>query len=255
MKLEKLIMICIVLNILYSCSDKSGKDHNYYEYYKDNSLKSYGDTLQGGVLDGIYHEYYKDGMIHYINNYKNGNLNGRCLEYYENGNPKNDMLYENSNPIGVQYVYYEEDSAKINYKLLLTTNKDKQVLIAKEEFDKYGNKTKEYSRVITIIPKDTFVIGEKFEVFFKLGFPEFKTNRIHIGNFDRTFKLIDSTNYYSKKMSGNENKVILTASKLGLNNIRGYMEDFYVDSSNDSTYSEIGTMNNWFDIDFFIKER
>ena len=218
MKLRKVIFIFIISIFMYSCSNESKNEHNYYEYYKNNILKSCGDTIQGGALDGIYYEYYEDGIVHYINNYKNGNLNGRCLEYYKNGNPQNDMLYNNGNPIGIQYIYFEGDSAKINYKLLLTTYRDKQILISKEEFDKYGKKIKEYSRVITKMPKDTFVLGERFEIFFKLGFPEFKNNRIHIGNFDRTFKLIDSTNYYSKKMSGNENKAIITANKLGLNN-------------------------------------
>jgi antitoxin component YwqK of YwqJK toxin-antitoxin module len=206
-----------------------------------------------GRFEGVYKEFYENGKLHYLINYKNGVLHGVNIEFYKNNFPKFDMYYSNGMPYGVQYIYFENDSARIKSKLLIGEYKKQEVLISKKEFDKNGDLIFERNRVKTKKNRDTLNIGEILTVKFKLEYPEFDRYRIHIGNFNRNFKLIDSTNYILEEGVGNEVDLFFKTSEVGRFYIRGYMEDFKIINKTDSTFETIGTLNNWFDIEYFVK--
>lgn len=111
----------------------------------------------------------------------------------------------------------------------------------------------EYSRVRTNINKDTFILGEDIELELSLGNPEYDKYRVHIGNFNEYLELIDSVNYTTYGGEGNMAKVNLKASQLGDNYIRGYMEDYKIESVTDSGSTTIGTLHNWFEVEYFVK--
>ena len=247
--------------LLFACSDSietkkidnEVDNHNYRVYYKNGSLKAIGDT-SNGKFEGEYKEYYDGGQIRYENCYKNGLLNGEVWEYYKNGNPKLNMVYRNNKPLGIQYEFYEYDSACVKTKFLFVQNKGKEILVSKRDYDILGKVINDKSRVKTYLPKDTFNLGEKITIKFVLSNPKFDKYRIHIGNFDRTLNLIDSTGYITSSGNGHIGQMNFIAKSSGKKNIRGYMEDYkVVEEKKDQGYSTIGTLNNWFEVEYYVR--
>lgn len=253
---NKLAVLFII--ILYSCSQmnneyNNGSKFNCKLYYDNGKLKSEGDTMLG-EYDGPYREYYINGRIKYINNYKNGLLDGEQYEFFENGNPKINMYYILNKPVGIQYGYFEKDSMKIARKNIFVNFQDSIYWVTKMEFNDRSDTIIDDSKVKIKLSNDTINLNEKLKIFFKLNYPKFNNCRVHIGNFDRSLKLIDSMEYKTYEGIGNEISVYLVFNSKGKKNIRGYIEDFKIDSKNiDGSYSTIGSLNNWFDIDIFVK--
>jgi antitoxin component YwqK of YwqJK toxin-antitoxin module len=246
--------IAILLTFL-SCGGKKTDDvrFNFYRYYANGEIEACGDTLNG-MLHGLYREYYEGGEIRFEAEYKHNKLNGEVLIYYPSGNIKNDLLYEDHLHVGAQYEFYDSNIRKVKYKLLYTTYKDREILISDKEFDIDGSLIVDKSRVVTNLVRDTFKLGEKFEVEFILSKPEFEYYNIHIGNFDRKLRLVDSVNYSVYGGTGYSGTVSFVANNLGLNVTRGYMEDYKFERIvSDIEYKTYGKLNNWFDIEYYVE--
>lgn len=226
--------------------------HNYYEYYNDGKIRVEADTIKG-QFHGILNEYYENGLIKIFSNYINGKLNGIYIGYSINGGMEVNLNYNNGNLIGVQYNYHSKIPSIMSRKTIYCENRGKCEIVKDQEFDINGNIIREHGRVITKISKDTVAFLAKFSINFKLTYPEFNKTKVHIGKFDRSLKLIDSLNYKVYESKGHEISVNFIAKKRGKNVIRGYMEDYYIENTTDSTFSTIGTLNNWFDIEYFVK--
>jgi len=260
MGLFKKEAIIALLIFFVSCSEREQENNsnendrfNCKEFYSDGRVKSLGDTING-KYEGLYKEFYPNGNIRYINFYKRGLLNGHIQEFFENGNPKIDMYYIMNKPMGVQYIFFESDSARVRNKFIVSRYKDKEVLVSRIEFNERGDTISDESRVKVYLAKDTFDIGDKISMELTLNYPVFKNHRVHIGNFDRTLSLIDSIGYQTYEGLGNKASIEFSLNRKGKNVIRGYMEDFEIEKKNpDGSYTTIGTLNNWFDVEIFVK--
>lgn len=139
-------------------------------------------------------------------------------------------------------------------KFIVSRYKDKEVLVSRIQFNERGDTISDERRVKAFLLNDTFDLEDKVSIKFILNYPEFKNYRVHIGNFDRTLSLVDSVGYQTYKGVGNEANIQLSLKKKGKVIVRGYMEDFEIDKRNaDGSYSTIGTLNNWFDLEFYVK--
>ncbi len=232
--------------------DSLKKNNNWISYYDNGNIKEVGNIVKN-QYEGLYREYYENGQIRFIHYYKNGLLNGVAREFYEDGNPKFNMFYLSNKPFGVQYIYDKDDSTKVQTKLIFSQYDGKEILVSKQEFNLSGDIVTDKSRVKIELLKDTISYGEKIVIGFTLSNPEFDKYRIHVGNFSRSLELIDSSGYITKDGVGHKGYLELQPVKLGKNVVRGYMEDYKIDKVNkDGSYSTIGKLNNWFDIEFFV---
>jgi hypothetical protein len=253
---KNLLFVLFIFFLSCSAKDTVHKEDiqfNCTEFYSDGKLKSHGDTING-KYEGLYKEFFPDGKIKYINFYKKGLLNGPVREYFANGNPKLDMYYFMGKPQGVQYVFFESDSAKVKNKFIVSRHKNKEVLVSRIEFDERGDTIWDEGRVKVMLMKNTFQVGDSVSMKMQLNYPEFKYYRVHIGNFDRMLNLVDSNGYQTYEGQGNVAHVDFLLTKKGSTTLRGYIEDFEIEQVyEDSSYTTIGTLNNWFDVEIVGK--
>jgi hypothetical protein len=258
MKILHYVILFLLMLVGNACDKQNNallySDHNYKKFHKNGAIKVLADTVNG-VIEGKLMEFSENGTMTYLGYYHNALRNGIQLKYYLNGFPKYDMYYLRDTAWGIQYNYYEHDSGKVKDKFIFVNNPrffDKPVLVNIKQYNEEGKLTNQKGRVVTYIEKDTLNIGEEFSVRFVLTKPEFDRYRVNIGNFNRGLVLDDSINFKSYEGNGHEAELVFKASKLGKNHIRGYLDDFEI-RTNDSGYSELSTINNWFDIEYIVK--
>lgn len=229
-------------------------DYNYKEFYEDGSIKVLADTING-LFEGKVVEFSENGLIAYSGSYHKSLRHGVHIKYHPNGFPKSDMYYVRDTVWGIQYNYYENDSGKIKDKFILVNNPrffDEPFMVSIKQYDKEGKLTNEKGRVVAYLEKDTVRMGEEFSIRFVLTKPEFDRYRVNIGNYSRGLILEDSADYMTYEGYGHEAELVFKATKLGVSYIRGYMDDYEIEA-NDSGYSELSTINNWFDIEYVVK--
>lgn len=252
-KMVLLGMICCLI----SCEEKNtisqDEVYNFYTYHPNGNVQTCGDTLNG-KFQGRYKEFYEDGTLKSLLNYKDSELDSKIITYYSSGNVSSELQYIDGLLAGSQYEYFNSHNKQIKFKLLYVIAKDKEFLVSEKEFNQKGRIVKENSRVLVELEKDTVKLGETFKATFTLGKPEFEFNRIHLGNFDFNLNLIDSTDYITYNGAGHTGKVSISAKELGKQYIRGYMEDYmYKEVISDNEFVTIGTLNNWFEEEFFVE--
>jgi hypothetical protein len=243
----------------FSCQQKESvhfeKIYNYKELYPSGKIKVLSDTING-IFEGNLKEFSENGLLNLSNNYKEGKLHGDCINYFSNGFPKSDLYYSKGNPQGIQYNFYETDSARVKDKFIFVSMPDffeEPILVSLQKYNEQGDLIAKEQRVITYISKDTMVLGDVFSVRLKIANPKFDNYRLHIGDFNRGLILEDSTEYQSIDSKIPEFELSYTARRIGRMHIRGYIEDFKIESLSDGAYNEIGTLNNWFDIEYYVR--
>ena len=237
---------------LISTVKKGEKIGELIEYFENGNVKSKGHFIENRLHEGECLVFYENGVLKSKTNYKNGMINGEFVDFNKNGSLRYCGNYINSISVGTHRLFYEDDSNKIHFKFLYINFQGKPMLVGKKEFDHFGKLINDESNVITKMFGDTVKLGEQFEVTFILSKPKYEKCAVHIGNYDSRLNLIDSIGYSIYNGVGHKYRVILKAERLGTNVIRGYMEDYKIENSSNKGHSTIGSLNNWFEIDYFV---
>lgn len=100
--------ICIILLVLLSCQEPSGKkikDGIAYEYYSDGMIKSETE-VKDTLAHGLKKEYDRDGNLISAYTFTLGRLNGPAVTYYPNGKLKQKMYYRDGLREGNTEMFY-----------------------------------------------------------------------------------------------------------------------------------------------------
>jgi hypothetical protein len=246
--LNKVLFITLLTSV--SCSSFE-ENEKFKEYYPNGNVKiEY--AMKDSVLNGIYIDYYENGMLKSKCSYKNGKCYGRYLEFYKSGDLKYQLYYDNNKLIGSQLEYYDNKLPTIKSKKLFFIYNNKSYLSMYKGF-KNGNTIFDYSDVKLSSDYDTLELGEIKQIRVQKVKNKYNMWRIEIGNYNRNFILLDSSNVKHQISKDSNFIIMVNAKKLGRNVVRGWIENYYVDKIENGITTTIGNYPSCFEYNYFVK--
>ncbi len=156
MKVLQLFSIILCFSFVFSCNQKKD-DSMTKKYYPSGELNMEYKTVNGEV-EGILKAYYKNGQLQSESNHVAGKKEGLVVMYFPSGKIMAKENYTKGTRHGNSEAYYE------NGNLKSTSIFHHGDLVYSEKYDLKGTITKGIAFPIITQKKDTFIVGETYDV-------------------------------------------------------------------------------------------
>ena len=271
-KLLNIAISATLLVLIFSCEKGTTEKKEYFDNGSIKSLVNYKDSTRhgssieyyrngkikktnywvNGKLNGEEKDYDSLGNIVEVVNFKEGKLNGKYLAYYKSGSLAMDGNFNDGILHGTKRQYFDgvkKLEAEIHYVNFQGIEKE----MGSVWYDTSGNVIREFRRVVLNSKIDTIEMNDSLELDLELRKPRFDSTFFVIGNYDKKFYLLDSSNIDTLKAVNHRYKLINKVNQQGENYIRGYAMNWRLISRTKEETREEFILPLYFEYKYFVK--
>ncbi len=186
MKKNKLIIITIITNFIFSCVNNEDSKNLEKSFYDSGELKIEYELINDTIKNGFYKEFYKNGEISYQVEFKKNKEHGWASWYYQNGKLQGQVFFYEGTKIGIGKFYHPNQKLSSYICYYSCANELRGEVFYRSDYDELGRLIKEDGWYLPkfIMSPNEIKKGEVFWVEIYVARPPHLENILYIGESD-----------------------------------------------------------------------